>query len=100
MGRRDRQRAGQLTKAFLTIPVLSATGAMQPVQTGTRRDILGGTFKYFYGDWTFNGAFRHEYKEGSLEESFIGPWGGTAFALPIDYTTDRYDADRSPTPRA
>ena len=80
-----------ITKTFLTIPVLSATGAMQPVQTGTRRDILGGTFKYFYGDWTFNGAFRHEYKEGSLEESFIGPWGGTAFALPIDYTTDRYD---------
>ncbi|MGA2089829.1 MAG: MtrB/PioB family outer membrane beta-barrel protein [Stellaceae bacterium] len=80
-----------LTKAFYTVPVLTATNAMQPVQTGTRRDILGGNFKYLYGDWTFTGALRHETKEGSMEESFDGPWGGTAFALPIDYTTDRYD---------
>jgi MtrB/PioB family decaheme-associated outer membrane protein len=80
-----------LTKAYYTIPVLTATGAMQPVQTGTRRDIVGGNFKYMLDDWTFSGALRHEHKEGSMEESFTGPWGGTAFALPIDYTTDRYD---------
>jgi MtrB/PioB family decaheme-associated outer membrane protein len=83
--------AGPITKPTLTIPVLNASGAMQPVQTGTRRDIIGGVFKYISGDWTFSGVFRHEYKEGSMEESFDGPWGGTAFALPIDYTTDRYD---------
>ncbi len=83
---------GPVTKANLTIPVFNATNAMQPVQTGTRRDILGGNFKYFSGDWSFVGAFRHEQKDGSLEESYFGPYGGTAFALPIDYTTDRYDA--------
>ena len=27
-----------------------------------------------------------------MEESFDRPMGGTAFALPIDYDTDRYDA--------
>ena len=80
------------TSAFYTGPALAATGAMLPVQTGTRRDIIGGDFKYIFGDWTFTGAFRHEHKEGSMEESFDGPWGGTAFALPIDYDTDRYDA--------
>jgi MtrB/PioB family decaheme-associated outer membrane protein len=82
---------GAVTKTSLTIPVLTATGAMQPVQTGTRRDILGANFKYIHGDWTFSGILRHEHKEGSMEESFDGPWGGTAFALPINYTTDRYD---------
>ena len=82
---------GSVTKPTLTVPALSATGAMQPVQTGTRRDILGANFKYLYGDWTFGGILRHEHKQGSMEESFDGPWGGTAFALPIDYTTDRYD---------
>jgi hypothetical protein len=28
-----------------------------------------------------------------MEEAFDGPYGGTAFALPINYDTDRYDAD-------
>jgi len=77
-----------------TGPQLAATGAMLPVQTGTRRDIVGGNFKYIWGDWTITGAFRHEHKEGSMEESFdqSGTGGGVAFALPIDYDTDRYDA--------
>jgi len=91
--------AGSVTKPTLTVPVLTASGAMQPVQTGTRRDIMGGNFKYFYGDWTFTGALRHEQKDGSMEEAFFGPWGGTAFALPIDYTTDRYDAAAAYTTR-
>lgn len=91
--------ASSVTKPTLTIPVLSATGAMQPVQTGTRRDIVGGNFKYLQGDWTFSGAVRHEHKDGSLEEAFDGPWGGTAFALPIDYTTDRYDVAAAYTTR-
>src|SRR5208337_4395255 len=76
---------GSITKSSLTIPVLSATGAMQPVQTGTRRNILGGVFKYTSGDWTFSGDVHHEYKEGSMEESFYGAFSGAAFALPIDY---------------
>ncbi len=75
-----------------TIPQLQATNALQGVQTGTRRDIFGGNFKYTDGDWTFTGAIRHEHKEGSMEDSFDGPWGGTAFALPVDYDTTRYDA--------
>jgi hypothetical protein len=79
------------TTAF-TIPQLTATGAMQPFQTGTRRDIIGSDFKFIWGSWTFTGALRHEHKEGSMEEAFDGPYGGTAFALPIDYDTERYDA--------
>jgi len=87
--------ATPLNKAFYTTGVLAGTNALQPVQTGTRRDIFGGDFKYYDGSWTFTGAMRHEHKEGSMEESFDGPWGGTPFALPVDYTTDRYDAKAS-----
>ncbi len=65
--------AAPVTKTSYTVPALTATGAMLPVQTGTRRDIFGGNFKYIYGDWTFTGALRHEHKEGSMEESFDGP---------------------------
>jgi hypothetical protein len=83
-----------------TIPTLTATGAMQPVQTFTRRDIIGTDFKYIWNDWTVVGALRHEHKEGSMEESFFGPYGGTAFAMPIDYDTDRYDLSASYTTRA
>ena len=75
-----------------TRPQLAATGAMLPVQTGTRRIIFGGDFHYEWNDWTFSGAFRHEHKEGSMEETYDGTWGGMAFAMPIDYDTDRYDA--------
>jgi MtrB/PioB family decaheme-associated outer membrane protein len=89
-------RAGVTT---FTIAGLAATGAMQPVQTGTRRDIFAGNFKYLWGDWTFTGAIRHEHKEGSLEESFDGPYGGTAFGLPVNYDTDRYDMTAAYTTR-
>ncbi len=82
-----------------TIPSLTATDAMLPFQTGTRRNIIGGTFNYIYGNWTFTGAVRHEHKEGSMEESFYGAYAGTAFAMPIDYDTDRYDASASYTTR-
>ena len=75
-----------------TIQQLQATGAMLPLQTGTRRNIFGGNFHYTWGDWTFTGAVRHEHKEGSMEESYYGWKGGMAFALPVDYDTDRYDA--------
>jgi hypothetical protein len=69
--------------------------AMEAIQTGTRRDIIGANFKYMWDNWTFSGALRHEHKEGSMEESFDGPYGGTAFALPVNYDTDRYDATAS-----
>jgi MtrB/PioB family decaheme-associated outer membrane protein len=78
-----------------TVAGLNATGAMLPVQVGTRRDILGANFKYQWQDWTFTGAIRHEEKNGSMEEAFDGPWGGTAFAMPINYVTDRYDLSAS-----
>ncbi len=90
-------KVGSVTS--FTIAKLGATGAMQPFQTGTRRDIFGGNFKFNWGDWTFSGALRHEHKEGSMEESFDGPYGGTAFALPINYDTDRYDATAAYTTR-
>jgi MtrB/PioB family decaheme-associated outer membrane protein len=80
-----------------TVPSLTATGAMLPFQTGTRRDIVGGDGKYMWGDWTISIAVRHEHKEGSLAESFDGAYGGTAFAMPIDYDTDRYDASAAYT---
>jgi len=82
--------AGPITT--YTIPQLAATGGIQAFQTGTRRDILGADFKYMWNEWTFTGALRHEHKEGSMEEAFDGPYGGTAFAMPIDFDTDRYDA--------
>lgn len=82
--------AGPITA--YTVPQLLASGAEQVVQTGTRRDIFGTDFKYLLGQWTLSGAFRHETKEGTMEEAFISKYGGQAFALPIDYTTDRYDA--------
>ncbi|HUB16668.1 MAG TPA: OmpA family protein [Acetobacteraceae bacterium] len=72
---------------------LVGTGAVLPVQTGTRRDIVGGNFKYIWNDWTITGAFQHEHKEGTLEESYFveGSVGGSPFALPVNYDTDRYD---------
>jgi hypothetical protein len=75
-----------------TLTATQLANGMSPFQTGTRRDIIGGNFKYIWNDWTFSGALRHEHKEGSMEEAFDGPYGGTAFALPVDYDTDRYDA--------
>jgi hypothetical protein len=83
-------RAAGRVNSF-TVPQLQATGAMLPFQTGTRRDLFGSNFKVFWDNWTFKGALSHEHKEGSMEESFDGPWGGTAFGLPINYDTDRYD---------
>lgn len=69
----------------------------QPVLVGTRRDIVTGDFKYILNNWTFTGAFRHEHKEGSMEEAVdeSGAYGGTAFAMPINFDTDRYDATAS-----
>jgi hypothetical protein len=87
-GRATTTKAG--TTSF-TVPQLTATGAMRPFQTGVRRDIIGGNFKFNWDEWTFKGAYSHEHKEGSMEESFDGPWGGTAFGLPVNYDTDRYD---------
>jgi MtrB/PioB family decaheme-associated outer membrane protein len=69
--------------------------AEQPYQVGTRRDIVGLTGTYKWNDWTITAAVRHEHKEGTLEESFDGAYGGMAFTLPIDYDTERYDVSAS-----
>jgi hypothetical protein len=90
-------KAGSVTS--FTVAKLMSTGAMLPVQTGTRRDIVGGDFKFIWGNWTFSGALRHEHKEGSMAEAFDGPYGGTAFGLPVNYDTDRYDATAAYTTR-
>ncbi len=74
-----------------TYTVSGLSRYMDRFQTGTRRDILGGDGKYIYGDWTLASALKHEHKQGSMEESFYGTYGGMAFKMPIDYDTDRYD---------
>lgn len=80
--------AGVLPAAFTPAKL---TADMDPIQTGTRRNILGVQSKYISGGWTFVAEFRTEHKEGTLEESLRESWGGQAFALPVDYNTDRYD---------
>jgi MtrB/PioB family decaheme-associated outer membrane protein len=79
-----------ITAGAVTAAQLAA--AEQPFQVGTRRDIVGLTGTYIFGDWTITGAFREEHKEGTLEESLRETYGGQAFTLPIDYDTQRYDA--------
>ena len=95
--------AGPNTAAYTVPGVPGAhpfpTGAFLPIQTGTRRDIIGADFKYILGNWTFSGAFQHIHKEGTLEESIYSTYGGTAFALPIDFDIDRYDATAAYTTR-
>ncbi len=83
---------GAHTSAFYTAAVLGKTGAELPEETGTRRNSVGVDFKYIWGDWTITGAFNHEHKEGSMEESAYSSYSGVAFTLPINYDTDRYDA--------
>lgn len=82
---------GGVTKSSFDIPTLLATGAIQPFQTGTRRDRTKANFKYIYGHWTFVGSLWHEHKYGSMENSFFGPWGGTVFTQPINYITNTYN---------
>lgn len=77
------------------LPVSQLNAAEMPVLVGTRRDIVAGDFKYIWDNWTFTGAIRHEHKEGSMEESLDSAIGGTAFAMPVNYDTDRYDVSAS-----
>ncbi len=72
-----------------TVPGL--TPYFSRFQVGTRRDILGGEGKYIWHDWTITASVRHEHKEGTMEESLRETYGGQAFAMPINYDTDRYD---------
>lgn len=76
------------TTAFTTTTLSPAEA---PVAVGTRRDILQGGGQYILDDWTVNVNIRHEHKEGSLEESLRETYGGQAFAMPIDFDTDRFD---------
>ncbi|MDE2184477.1 MAG: MtrB/PioB family outer membrane beta-barrel protein [Alphaproteobacteria bacterium] len=65
--------------------------AMKEFQVGTRRDILEFGGHYIFDDWIISSNVRHEHKQGSLEESYYGTYGGMAFTLPVDYDTDRFD---------
>jgi len=60
-------------------------------QTGTRRNIFDIVGHYLFGDWTVTTAIRHEHKEGSLEQSLRETYSGIAFAMPVDYDTNRLD---------
>lgn len=76
------------------ITALTPAGALageQPFQVGTRRDIFGLTGSYNWNDWKITGAVREEHKEGTMEQSFDGVAGGTAFTQPVNYDTQRYD---------
>ncbi len=61
-------KAGKTT-AF-TIPQLTATGAMLPFQTGTRRDIIGGNSEFLLDDWTFKRC-AHPRAQGRLDGGIV-----------------------------
>jgi MtrB/PioB family decaheme-associated outer membrane protein len=65
--------------------------ALIPEQTGTRRDIFGGGFKYLWDGWTFTADYKHEHKEGTLEQSFYFGGSGLTTAMPINFDSERYD---------
>jgi len=79
---------GTLPAAYTT---LNLPQYLDQFQTGTRRNIFGLEGKYTYGDWSFVGGWRSEHKEGTMEEALRETWGGQAFALPVDYDTNRFD---------
>ena len=81
-------RAGRTS---FTVPQLNATGAMLPFQTGVRRDLIGGNFKLSGTTGRSKVRSATSTKTARLEQSFYGPWGGTAFGMPVNYDTDRYD---------
>ncbi len=83
--------AGSVT----SFTVSSLSPYMKSLQTGTRRDILGGEGKLISGDWTIKAGIRHEHKEGTMEESLRETYSGEAFQMPVDYDTDRYELSAS-----
>lgn len=77
---------------------------LAPRDISTQRDIFGIMGKYRWGEWTINGAFRHDHKEGYQANSvYFGsaPVSPTTanlttgafgfFGMPINYDIDRYD---------
>jgi MtrB/PioB family decaheme-associated outer membrane protein len=60
------------------------------LDTGTRRDIFKGGAKFYWDNWLITSDISHEHKEGTLDQStYFGV--NPAFALPINYDTDRFD---------
>jgi len=99
---------GKFLPVWLASPTNSPSALLQNQDLYLQRDVLKGTGKYQYGDWTISGAFRHEHKEGYQANSVELGGGGSPtsssktapatysgavayFAQPIDYDTDRYD---------
>jgi hypothetical protein len=65
---------------------------MQPFQTGTRRDIGRRQLQVHLGRLDLHRRLPPR-AQGRLDGGVVRrAWGGTAFALPINYDTDRYDA--------
>ena len=89
--------------AYTTITALgsptsySAAGfanGLLPIDTGTRRDIFKTGAKYYWDNWLITSDISLEHKEGTLEQStYFGV--NPAFAMPINYDTNRYDVKAS-----
>ncbi len=103
--------AGSVNSLWMLKPTVSPAGLLYNTQIGTQREIIAGTGKVQFGDWTITGSMRHEHKTGYQANSLIiggapsvtSAGSGAAapaanfntalgyFAQPIDYDTDRYD---------
>ena len=77
--------------AFAYPKVAADAGARSdPFQDGTRRDIVGLERHVPLERLDHRRrSSSHEHKEGTVEESVDGGYGGQAFTLPVDYDTDR-----------
>lgn len=85
-----------LTKGSVTAwTVAGLTPYFNQFQTGTRRDKVEVGGKLELDQWTFTTNVAHEHKQGSMEESVRQTYGGMAFAMPVDYDTDRFDLTAS-----
>ena len=65
--------------------------ALQNYNVGTRRDIGTIAGNYKLDDWTFTSGYRHEHKEGLIEQAMTA---GSKVLFPeeVNYDTDRADA--------
>jgi len=75
--------------------VAGLSPAEQPVQVGTRRDILQLGGNWLFDDWTLSTNIRHEHKEGSMDQTLFlnDTFSGMAFAMPVDYDTNRFEIE-------
>jgi MtrB/PioB family decaheme-associated outer membrane protein len=85
--------AGPFTTAYYTTHPNVLANALLLEGSGVRRDIIGGSGKLIWGDWTLTAGLRHEHKSGDLiQTTYLStPGGGNPFPQVVDYDTDRYD---------